>query len=289
MADQKKIKSYCRKCDGITNHYVIATESELTNDPDYWWKTEYYLLKCCGCDSVSFHREAYEESNVTYNEFGEEELVPTINVYPNDKLIVKKLPYWDLPDEVRQIYSETIDSINHGNLILAGAGCRAVIEAVCNQQGITGTQLETKINNLAKSRIITSKDRDHLHAIRFMGNDSIHDAKKFEEKELIIVAKILNTILTSLYLINQEFEKLKEKPVTTFEAFKKELDAKLAGRTSGEVANLQSLINGSRKIIREDLAGFETQLIDEINSGKYTKLTLHAPARTGGPQRYQIV
>lgn len=289
MAKPETIKSYCRVCDRKTNHKVLAQEVELSDDPEFWWRTEYSIVRCCGCNSISFHRETFDESNVDYNEYGEEVLIPMVNVYPDDKLLVKKISVWDLPDEVRQVYSETIDCINSRNFILAGAGCRAVIEAICKQQGIPGSQLETKINNLAKSHIITAKDRDHLHAIRFMGNDSIHDAKKFEEKELIIVAKILNTILTSLYLIHQEFEKLKEKPITTFTAFKKELDARLAERTSGEIDNLQGLIKRSRKIIREDLAGFETQLIAEINSGTYTKLSLIAPARAGGPQKYKIV
>lgn len=69
----------------------------------------------------------------------------------------------------------------------------------------------------------------------------------------------------------------------------KGLDSKLAARNSGEIDNLQGLIKRSRKIIREDLAGFETQLINEINSGTYTKLSLVAPARANGPQRYKIV
>lgn len=144
------------------------------------------------------------------------------------------------------------------------------------------------INNLAQKRIITKNDRDHLHAIRFMGNDSIHNAKAFDIKELIIVAKIINTILTSLYIIHGEFQKLKEKPITSYEEFLKVLDKCLDSFQKGDVGTLTHFTEGVRGIIKEDRQDFEKSLISDINAGTYTRLSLMPQVKNAQNHRYKI-
>lgn len=282
------IKCACAECKRITNHEVLFKHSTHSLDSDYWWTQDYMIVKCCGCGSVGHCNAVAEEGNIDYDEDGIEFLVTEYNVLPNPLKKIEPIDTYDLPIEIRKVYKETIDCINRDNLILAAAGCRATIEAVCHNQNIKGQQLETMINNLAQQRIITKKDRDHLHAIRFMGNDSIHDAKEYDIQELVIVAKILNTILTSLYLIHEEFLKLKEKPVTSYDEFINVLDERLNSFQSGDIGSLGFFIKGIRRIIREDRDEFENKLINDINAGIYTRLSLQPRPNTNSAQRYKL-
>lgn len=285
---QDIINCYCRVCKHETHHTVLFSYNIHSEDSDYWWSQDYMIVKCCGCDSVSFCNAIAEEGDVEYDDQGNEYIPTRYNVIPKPTKLIDTIETTDLPIEIQNIYKETIDCINDGNLILAGAGCRAIIETVCRAQGIAGKQLETMINNLAQKRIITKNDRDHLHAIRFMGNDSIHNAKAFDIKELIIVAKIINTILTSLYTIHNEFKKLKEKPITSFDEFKSVLDKQLDKFQAGETGNLMHFINGVRGLIKDDRQEFENQLVDEINNGTYTRLSILQPLQNSQNKRYQL-
>ncbi len=283
------ISCLCRVCKRVTNHEVLFCQPTHSDDSDYWWEKDYMIVKCCGCDAVDHCDAVTEEGNIDYDEDGYECMLTAYNVIPNPETVVEPIDIYELPIEIKQVYKETIDCINRGNLILAGAGCRAIIEAVCHEQNILKRPLETMINNLATQRIITKNDRDHLHAIRFMGNASIHDVKAYDIKELIIVAKIINTILTSLYIIHEEFQKLKDKPVTSFEEFKRLLNKKLDSFQPGETGNLDLFLKGIHNIIKEDRREFEQKLIEEIKSGVYTRLELVAPIKDKSSQRYKII
>lgn len=282
------IECVCRECKRTTNHEILFSHSTHSDDPDYWWTQDYMIVKCCGCDTVAHCDGITEEGNTQYDEEGNEYMETEYMVRPNPINLIDSINIYDLPLEIRKIYTETIDCINRRNVILAAAGCRATIEAVCHHQSIKGQQLETMINNLSQQKIITKKDRDHLHAIRFMGNNSIHEAKEYDIKELIIVAKILNIILTSLYIIHEEFLKLKEKPVTSYDEFLKVLDDKLDGFKTGEIGNLDHFLKGIRRIIKEDRKEFESNLINEISIGKYTRLSLAPPINPKASQRYKL-
>lgn len=283
-----KIRCYCRSCKQDTNQDVLFTKKEHSNDDDYWWIQEYMITQCCGCDTISHCDAITEEGNIELDENGNEYIPPVYNVIPDPIQAIEPIKSLELPIEIRQIYLETVKCINSGNLILAGAGCRATIEAICKQQQVQGKQLESKINKLAQKGIITKNDRDHLHAIRFMGNDSIHNAIAFDLNELIIVAKIINTILTSIYIIHNEFQKLKEKPITTYEEFIKVLDKCLDSHQIGDVGGLAFFTKGVRGIIQEDRAEFENNLIADINSGNYTRLALLPKVQNAKNNQYKV-
>ncbi len=62
--DFMKIKSFCNTCKHETNQEVVATHKEsflYDNDeaPDTW--AEWQVVKCAGCDTISF-REVWESA-----------------------------------------------------------------------------------------------------------------------------------------------------------------------------------------------------------------------------------
>ena len=105
-------------------------------------------------------------------------------------------------------------AIQEGAFTLAGLGLRATIEAICNDKNVKGRNLQVRINAMNKSGMISKSDAERLHAIRFMGNDAAHEIKKAKEKSILIALKIIEHILLSVYIFEEEVSKHLEAPVS---------------------------------------------------------------------------
>src|SRR5262249_54121961 len=106
----------------------------------------------------------------------------------------------DFPDRVGRIYLETVRALNAGSLILAGGGLRAIVEAICIDQKVTGGNLQKRIDNLVARGLLARPQAELLHEERYIGNAAFHEisapAKTDVEDGLIIVEGLLNTIYT---------------------------------------------------------------------------------------------
>lgn len=196
------IKCYCHRCGHKTRHKILFSETKHSeNDDDFWWSTEYCVTECCGCESITFVTLSKDESNVEYNDDGTAEFITSYKTYPYQKSIAKKIDdIWAMPSTIWKVYRETLKALNDECYLLAAAGFRMIIQAVCLEDGINVKSLESKINMLCKKNIITRRDRDRLHSIRFMGNDSVHSMKSPTKEELLLVLEIENIMLENLYI-----------------------------------------------------------------------------------------
>lgn len=240
--DEKLIKCYCPRCKQHTNHTILAEHKYSNeNEDDYWWVYTYRMVKCCGCEHVSFDIQKDEESNIQYNDFGEQVLYSVHESYPEPEGEHQPInPIWNYPSDVFKIYKETVFAINAKCYTLAAAGFRAIIEAICNDKQVAGKNLEAKINNMQKTGIITKTDRDRFHSVRFLGNDSIHQMKTPEYTALKIVLEIIENILASLYIFEDKLAAVLESPINTLDEFIKLLDIGLSKRTVGEIGILKN-------------------------------------------------
>ena len=286
--ESSMVKCYCSSCDTITNHQSLFSIKEQADNDDYWWNCTYHIVKCLGCDKISFYSVTMEESSIGYDDEGNEVMIPEENTYPVQRGRVNALNSWYIPSEIGGIYREAISAMNSKNLRLAAAGFRAVIEAICLHESVTGKTLEQKINALRKQGIITQQDRDRLHAIRFMGNDSVHEMKRPEYSQLAIVLEIVNVMLNNLYILEAQFKDSLERPITTFREFIKLLNEGIAVRRIGDTDVLKNLLPPSRRLIKEDVSKFEAELISAISSRSYDKLSLCPSPVTGRHQQYKI-
>ena len=289
-AKTKTIKCYCSSCNQRTNHEVISEISNYSpKNDEFWWRDDYRIVRCCGCEHISFNLESVDESMVEYDPVdGSESLVPEFTSFPQKEGMAKPVEYtWDFPSDVYGIYQEAVKAYNEGCLRLAAAGFRATVEAICNDKCISSKNLELKINGLKKAGIITEADRNRLHSVRFMGNDSIHEMKTPDKNSVKLVMEIINGILTNLYIIGDKAKAL-ESPINTIGDFISLLDEGLSTRAVGDTDILKNLLPVNRRLIREDLSRFETELQGRISSGEYTKLSM-APAPTNGRnQQYRV-
>lgn len=200
----------CNSCRQHTNHKVIRSYCQPywpEDDPrmqiDYA-KGTWEIIQCAGCDKVSF-REIWHTSE---DEVSNEGPVPTVFRYPEadkDQLTVKS--FRQAPYNIYRIYEEPIQSFNIGNYILCAAGLRAVIEGICEEEIAKNGQmsskklgtLQKKINGLHETKILSERHAEILHALRFIGNEAVHQLTAPPEDDLKAAIEIVEHTLENLY------------------------------------------------------------------------------------------
>jgi len=200
MAKVSTIRVYCGECDGLKNHKVIAAR-DVTSHPDdpYHWGVKHYFCQCAGCDTYCYATAEWTEDDFN-NYTGEMEY--KWKTYPFSKNARKPIDdVYDLPEKVRSIYVETLGALNSQLPVLTAVGLRAIIEAVCLDQNITGKNLEKKIDGLASSGVLSAAQASILHGHRFLGNIAVHQIVSANPKELIAALEIAETMLRTIYVL----------------------------------------------------------------------------------------
>ena len=163
-------KSYCPICLQNTHHNSLF-KKEIGSKPkdEFSWSKSFEVIECCGCENIQF-REIYDDEDmVSYSHDGAEcERYDEETCYPLSLENHKSLKnIFGLPYKIKTVYLETLEALKVKSYILAGVGFRAIIEAVCIDKDIKGKNLQVKIDNLLQEKLITQKECNRLHSIRF--------------------------------------------------------------------------------------------------------------------------
>lgn len=283
MKNQKEIVDcYCSKCKQKTHHKVLYSKQIVSDDREFYWATTYYFLECCGCDNISFMRECVDESRVD----DEGQMVPFVDTYPYQEGEQEPVDILFVPYEIGNVYRESVTAYNKNCPLLAAAGFRATIEAICLDKNIKGKDLEVKVNNLQKSGHITKQDRDRLHSVRFLGNDSIHEMKAPDDENLRLVLEIINNTLNSLYVLDAKTIFL-EKPIKDFNEFVVKVAHRINDFKKGDIVNFEQLATFGRRLLKEDKKVFEQQFEAFVQAGKCLKLAIHSIVN--GKTQYVVI
>lgn len=269
----KKVKSHCRYCGHDTNHSVLSEHTESSRE-EYSFDRAYQIVECLGCDRKSF-RDVFEEIEHAYQISEDEWEVPTsIDVYPKFIKGHRSLDgdYY-LPSLVGRIYKEVLLAFQEDALILAGLGLRGTVEAVCNDLAVSGRTLETRISKLATSGFISRKDAERLHGIRFMGNDAAHEIKRPKSEQLSVALRIVEHLLSSVYILEEEVQGNIDTLITEFSQFIELLDKKLVQFTPGDELPLVAILGRDIRRVKDSLVNLEPELITKIDAGELTSLS----------------
>lgn len=226
----KMFKVLCSSCKNITKHKVLTSIKEEGSEPwddlySFQWNTDFEIIQCLGCENISFRSYSINSENDDH----EGRSIPTILLFPErskDTLPVKS--YMNVQFNLQRIYRETIESYNNDNLTLCGAGVRALVEGLCQVNGITGgmveitkpdgttrnqrrTNLQGKINGLHENGKLTEQNAEILHEHRFLGNEAIHELSTPSKENLNLAIEIVENVLETLYEIPDKGLRLKIK------------------------------------------------------------------------------
>lgn len=269
---QEIVRSSCSSCQQNTKHEVLCVH-ESRGDDDYNFLAQHMVVECRGCGKVSF-RYRYQDFEHAFPISDDEWDVPEeIETYPKVLHSHRELDgIHRVPDLVSSVYEETLTAIREGAGILAGLGLRGTIEAICNEQNINGRNLEVRISKLATQGLISQKDSERLHAIRFLGNDAAHEIIKPNKRQISAALKIIDHLIVSVYILEAEADNALDTVVSEYEKFLELLEAKLKSFKNGDELPIAKFLERDVRRVQGGLSAFETQLVTDIGAGKFTKL-----------------
>ena len=226
-----------------------------------------------GCKTTSFRKIVSDFESAYPISEDEWEVPKDVSVYPSVLIGHRELEdILDIPKPVREVYRQSVRAIRDDTDILAGIGLRATIEAICNERSISGRTLDKRIDALAKTGLISQKDAERLHAIRFLGNDAAHEVRQSDSRSLLIALRIIEHLLVNLYILDGEADSRLDTIIRTPETLLKVLDSKLKDFSSGDEIPLAKLFGKDVRRLHGTMSTHEAYLVREISSGGYTKL-----------------
>lgn len=266
------IKHPCSTCGRETNHSILALETVRSTEPDYHYEERFMLVRCNGCESVSFRKESHDFE--AYYQTGEDtwEYDIGIDVFP--PFLQGHRPITEthfMPPLVRSVYKETLYAIKLGHYVLAGIGLRATVEAICKELNVEGKTLSTRISRLAAAGLISRKDAKNLQGIRFMGNDAAHDLQPPKKNAIRIALTIVEHVIETQYTLGPQAEAYLDLPIENLDEMRDLIEGKLRNVAKDAVFSIRSLIDRDFRRIT-DYAKLESELEQEIESGKFAAL-----------------
>lgn len=174
-------------------------EEFLYKIPDH---SQLQILECRGCLGACF-REI-----ITYPVFGkhgfaiEGKSIIKINYYPPRSVgLIPKKDFITLPAAIQSTYEEVIDAYNQNLSLLCAAGLRVLVEAVCENLVVKGSNLKQRIASLSLSGKLSKETCQSLQAHRFLGNKALHSIEIPSKQELSYAIDLLEHALKEIYRV----------------------------------------------------------------------------------------
>lgn len=272
----------CSKCKRKTRNKCLKAVTE-SGDSDYRFTESHEIIECQGCGNRSFRQVFMDEEAAYPIDEGEWEVPEIVTYYPSYTPIdgeIEKI--YQVPEVVREIYEESMLAVQAGALTLAGLGLRGTIEAVCNNKNISGRNLEVRISKMASQGLISSKDSERLHAIRFLGNDAAHEIKKPGQSQISVALKIINHLIQSVYLLEIEMRRKLDTIISNPEEFEGLLNKHLEEFSPNDEYPLAKFLGKDIRRLGQSTSVLETHLMKAIASGDYTKFKVGKVAKFSG-------
>lgn len=203
----------CGECGGGQRRHKICREFSHNwgDEESIWGNSTYQICQCLGCDSVRFRIETRCSEDLDH-ETGR--LEASVKIYPEvDPSRRQPMKEHDqVPEKVSHIYVETVQALNAGALTLAGGGLRAIVEAICHQQGMSSKKpLVKKIDELVSRNILAKPQADLLHEERYIGNAALHEIDAPSRRDVEDGLQIVETLLNTIYLAPMTAKRLKRR------------------------------------------------------------------------------
>lgn len=201
-------KIICNLCNNFTNHQLLfsynSEESEWDSDennnifPLYTIYCTHNLWSCMGCNQVTY--EIIYKGNI--------DDMTTITEYWPARKIHSRLQknFSSIPRNIAQTYKEVISCVNENNNMLAAIGIRAILEAICENIGISNWGLSKKLKELKKREIFNENIIDALENFKFLGDKSAHELHIPNSNEISSALNVLEDLLMQQYEANYKLE-----------------------------------------------------------------------------------
>jgi Domain of unknown function (DUF4145) len=198
----------CRACRRRTAHEVLF-EEPVSGDEGWmaWWE-EYRVVRCRGCGTVAFERTSRDTES--FDDQGKPDGRQDVYPRPGDRQPMEDSITF-VEYHIDKIYKEALAAHNDRLPVLATMGIRALVEAICVEQGATKRNLEDKIDELVQNGTWPQSYHDALDEMRFLGNDAAHDLAAVSAKEWTDALDAVEHVMRAIYLLPAQAERLQQR------------------------------------------------------------------------------
>ncbi|MEJ5960756.1 DUF4145 domain-containing protein [Pedobacter immunditicola] len=269
-------KYFCQKCNGARNHKALF-ELKKSGEEGYGsfqWIHYHRVIECLGCENISFLYVYGDSSMIREGEHGEPDYYNEEEIFPYHLTKGRELTHkYMIPQNIRNIYIETINAFKIKSLLLTAAGFRAIIEAICNHLKIKKANLEERINLLHDKGHLTKSESRRLHSIRFLGNSALHEIAIPKMEQLDILVDIINHLLGNLFINDKLMKDKLETVIDEYLEFVRIIQNLIKKDMVGREIELDEILGDSRKLIsKTNYNAFKTEFVKDIKNGKYNFL-----------------
>ncbi|MBD3337810.1 MAG: DUF4145 domain-containing protein [Candidatus Lokiarchaeota archaeon] len=196
---------YCNRCKSDTNHELKSEHhrDSYYDEANFQEIIGFRFFICAGCETGVLE-EYY--TNTGYKDDNEKQLFDYEYHPIRSEFHVERKIFIKLPKKLNTIYREILNAFNSEANVLCAIGIRALLEGICADKKITGTNLSEKIDNL--DNILPQNIVDNLHSIRFIGNSAAHELSSPKRIDLRLAIDILQDILNYLYELDYKTSRL---------------------------------------------------------------------------------
>ncbi|MDQ9818412.1 DUF4145 domain-containing protein [Acinetobacter bereziniae] len=195
---------YCLECKTEIKHeFLIGLEAQKPIPYDILY-SEYELLKCINCDSITFRVDQFTADDVVEraDEYGEliMDRLSRPQYYPTrDKELANTTHVINLlPESIQETFNEVVIALNNNLEILSGLGLRTLLEQIC-KQFIQDDDLGGILRKFEEEGYISTKQRYLLDDIRYIGNDAAHRAQSNSLRKHKLSLSILVNLIQLLF------------------------------------------------------------------------------------------
>jgi hypothetical protein len=185
---------FCNTCKNETHHFCAADQyrryPEFDNYGNFLFveTVGYRMWVCAGCETGTLEKYYIDLNDVE----------DATGYFPErSALHVEQKKFKQLPKQLDTIYRETLSAYNNKLHLLCAVGIRALLEGICANKGVGGSNLEKKIENM--STILPANIVSNLHSLRFIGNEAAHELSSPKLDELRLAIEISEDLLNFLY------------------------------------------------------------------------------------------
>jgi hypothetical protein len=211
-------REYCRRCKSRTNHFTLEGETIRWQDPDDPYiegLNKYDIIKCVGCEEVSFRLTKYNSEEVD----DQGRPAPEIKYYP--PLALVRPPRWldKVEGKLRPKYRvltrllrQALFAFDENLYELAVMGLRACLDIIITKKvGDNGT-FQEKLHKAFAAGLISKNDIKRLGIYFQLGSASIHRGFSPSSEQTKYFLEVIQTLFENLILSNEK-SRLVEKQI----------------------------------------------------------------------------
>lgn len=208
MSTGERIRVQCNSCNTSSNHEVVhevysGWHEDIEEHCFISGGDTHQVVRCLGCDTISFRHTKLFSENVKPNGEPENEVFlypPRMSRRKPDWLNDLDTEFWAGESTIGQLLDDIYVALHHDSPRLAGMGTRALLEHIiiekCGDHGTFANNLE----EFRKQGFISTMDEQQLKSVLDVGHAAMHRAFKPSPDHLRTALDIAEVLVARLYV-----------------------------------------------------------------------------------------